>query len=82
MVSGNQDLSAALLGLRRESPANSLPLPSVPDRGDRWAGANPDPTPRTDAPPTANHHPKRGGEPDATSLAGGTPAPGRGGQRL
>jgi hypothetical protein len=31
--------------------------PSVPRSGARWAGANPEPIPRTDAPPTANPTP-------------------------
>jgi hypothetical protein len=52
-VSGDHDLDPALLGLRVAAPAN----PATPRRaptGPRWSGANPDPTPRTDAPPTAN----------------------------
>jgi hypothetical protein len=33
------------------------PLPSVPRQGARWVGANPKPSSRTDAPPTANPSP-------------------------
>jgi hypothetical protein len=49
---------AALDGLRRCGPPDSATPPTCPHRGARWAGANPEPTPRTDAPPTANHHPR------------------------
>jgi hypothetical protein len=31
--------------------------PACPDRGAGWVGANPEPAPRTDAPPTANPNP-------------------------
>ena len=54
MVSGSQDLSRPCSGLRRWSRRPASRFPSVPHRGARWVGANPDPTPRTDAPPTAN----------------------------
>ena len=54
----SQNLPVALPGLCREGPADSYHSPSVPHPGARWVGANPDPTPRTDAPPTANHHPR------------------------
>jgi hypothetical protein len=33
--------------------------PSVPRSGARWAGANPEPTPRTDTPPHRQPHPNR-----------------------
>ena len=35
-------------------PQPTPPLPSVPRLGAGWVGANPEPAPRTDAPPTAN----------------------------
>ena len=36
-------------------PCRPRHSPSVPRQGARWVGANPEPSPRTDAPPTANH---------------------------
>jgi hypothetical protein len=54
----SQNRSAALPGLCRDAQPDPYHSPSVPHPGARWAGANPDPTPRTDAPPTANHHPR------------------------
>jgi hypothetical protein len=59
MVSGDRDLSAAQLRLAVVAPAHSRRSPSVPHPGAGWVGANPEPAPRTDAPPTANHHPER-----------------------
>jgi hypothetical protein len=35
-------------------PSRLLPLPQRAPPRARWVGANPDPAPRTDAPPTAN----------------------------
>ena len=54
MVSGDRELSAAQLRLGRGALAHSTTAPRAP-AGARWVGANPDPTKRTDAPPTANH---------------------------
>jgi hypothetical protein len=56
-VSG-QDLTAALPGLCRDAQPTPTAPPACPTPGARWVGANPDPAPRTDAPPTANHHPR------------------------
>ena len=53
----SQDLSAALPGLCRGGQPTPTAPPACPPRA-RWVGANPDPAPRTDAPPTANHHPR------------------------
>ena len=56
MVSGNQDLSAALPGRCRDAQPTPTAPPACPAQGPGGVGGNPDPTPRTDAPPTANHH--------------------------
>jgi hypothetical protein len=42
---------------RAARPQPTPPLPQRALQGARWAGANPDPVPRTDAPPTANAQP-------------------------
>jgi hypothetical protein len=55
MVSGDQDLSAVLLGLRRHGPAHSHDSPACPDQGPGGWARTRTPQPRTDAPPTANH---------------------------
>ena len=50
-----QHRSAALLGLCRDAQ----PTPTAPPRVPRPVGGRePGPAPRTDAPPTANHHPR------------------------
>ena len=53
----SQDLSPPCPGYAA-MPSRLPPLPWRAHPGARWVGANPDPTPRTDAPPTANHHPR------------------------
>jgi hypothetical protein len=53
-VSGDHDLSAALLGLRRHGPAPTRHSPPCPTKGP-VGGREPGPAPRTDAPLTANH---------------------------
>ena len=53
-----QDLAAALPGRCRGGQPTPTGSPSVPHPGARRVGANPDPAPRTDAPPTANHYPR------------------------
>ena len=56
-MSGHQGVDTALLGRAATAPADPRHSPSVPHRGAGWAGANPEPAPRTDAPPTANAQP-------------------------
>jgi hypothetical protein len=56
-VSGDQGVDAAVLGRAATVPADPVTPPACPARA-RWVGANPEPAPRTDAPPTANHHPR------------------------
>jgi hypothetical protein len=53
----------------------------APPRG-RVGGREPGTPPWTDAPPPPTPTRLEGGEPHATPLAGGAPAPGRGGRRL
>jgi hypothetical protein len=57
-VSRDQHLAAARSSCAG-SPQPTPHSPGVPSRA-RWVGANPDPAPRTDAPPTANPtHPRK-----------------------
>jgi hypothetical protein len=55
-VSGGAGLAAAVRLLRRRTPQLPCTPQPAPPRG-RWVGANPEPAPRTDAPPTANPPP-------------------------
>ena len=79
-MSGHQGVDAAVPG-RAARPQPTPPLPSVPPKGARWVGANPDPHEDGRA-PLRQPPPKGGGEPHATPLAPRAPAPGRGGRRL
>jgi hypothetical protein len=81
-MSGHQGVDAAVPG-RAALPQPTPPFPSVPPKGARWVGGR-EPGPRTPG-RTRPHRqpvPVKGGEPDAASLPGGTPAPGRGGRGL
>ena len=54
-MSRDQGAVAAVL-VRAAPPSRPRHSPNVPHPGAGWAGASPEPAPRTDAPPTANHH--------------------------
>jgi hypothetical protein len=59
-MSGDRELYAALLGLRRRAPATQLRCPIVPYPGGRWWGANPESRQgRTRPPPPTTHPPER-----------------------
>jgi hypothetical protein len=73
---------AALLGLR-PGPADPPPAsPACPHRGAPVGGREPGTRTQDGRAPHRQPPPKGGGEPNAASLPGGAPAPGRGGRRL
>jgi len=53
-MSGHQGVDAAVPG-RAARPQPTPPLPSVPPKGARWVGANPEPTRGRTRPPPPTH---------------------------
>jgi hypothetical protein len=82
MVSGNQALSAALLGGAVMAPAHARHSPPCPTQGPGGRARTRTRTQDGRAPHRQPPVGLEGGEPDATPLARGAPAPGRGGRRL